>query len=317
MVNPVLEAELSSKSICELEEDLFYVFWHYLRDKLHNEPKYVIRHLDHMTTIIDFMRKACERGECPPIDTYEKRKAHQARSLGWLLIGRGNQIGQGKGTEPIIDPTTGNPLKYKGRPTTTLDWVHQYLRVEANPIQDKWLTQDNKRRVLKWKADLLHVLTEARKLYNAYKPRNTTESNEKATIARNAAHKLATEALRPVYGLPIERIPSIVKTEAKQALMFVLDKNKSPLEAVIPLVQRLAKEKLDKVVSADLVRQAASNDDEIKQPKPSSEPLITVVGLPSVRPPWGGVTGVVRKAWREHEQWKNEQRSLRCKKQSA
>ncbi len=65
MVNPVLEAELSSKSIGELEADLLYVFWHYLRDKLHNEPKYVIRHLDHMTSIIDFVRKACERGRVP------------------------------------------------------------------------------------------------------------------------------------------------------------------------------------------------------------------------------------------------------------
>lgn len=318
MVNPVLEAELSSKSIGELEADLLYVFWHYLRDKLHNEPKYVIRHLDHMTSIIDFMRKACERGECPPSDTDEKHKAHEARRLGWALIRCANLVGQGKGGETINEQRTGKSFTYRDRPVTVLDWVDQFLRPDAHPILQEMLKQDDHERILQWKVDLLGAFTEARKLYNAYRPRadskDPASTHDRKSLGRREAGKLITEAMRVVYRCQVRPLPRDVEGQAQEALERVLTRAEAPLAAVIPLVQRLAKDKLGKSICADTVRQAAEYERD-KPPRSNGLP-IKINGVPRIRTT-GGVAGAIGKAWTEHQLWKNTPHSSQRKKRSA
>ena len=318
MVDPALEAEIASLTIDELETKLFEAFWHYLRDKLWKQPKYLIRHLDHMTAIIDKMRRACEQEQCPPIDTYEKRKAHEARALGWSLIGHANRIGQGQGDNPMLDPQTKKPATYKKRPVTILHWVNQFLDLDTHPIQEALLKQDDLGRVLQWKVDLLAAFTEARKLYNAYKPRADSKdpatTHDRKRLGRQEAGKLITEAMRVVYRSHTRPLPEGVEAKAQEALDRVLGRRETALAAVIPLVQRLAKDKLKKTISADTVRQAAEYERD-KPPRSNGLP-IEINGVPRIRSS-GGVSGAINKAKMTLQLWKNQQGGSSRKKRSV
>mgnify|MGYP000848390796 CR=1 FL=1 len=319
MVDPALEAEIASLTIDELETKLFEAFWHYLRDKLWKQPKYLIRHLDHMTAIIDKMRRACEQEQCPPIDTYEKRKAHEARVLGWSLVWHADLIGQGKGDSPKLDPQTKKPATYKKRPVTILDWVNQFLNLDAHPIQEALLKQDDLGRILQWKVDLLSAFTEARKLYNAYQPRadskDPASTHDRKRLGRHEAGKLITEAMRVVYRSHTRPLPEGVEAQAQEALDHVLGRAATPLEAVIPLVKRLANDKLKKAISADTVRQAAERERDNKPPR-SNGLTIEINGVPRIRSS-GGVSGAINKAKMTLQLWKNQQGGSSRKKRSV
>lgn len=320
MVDPALEAELSSKSFAELETDLLMVVWHYFNEKLYSRPDHVIRRLDQMGFILSLMRKACEQGEVPPGDFEEKRTAHEARKLGWSLIWRANQIGQGQGNTPLLDRQTKKPSQFKKRPVTILDWVKQFLDLNAHPIHEALLKQDDLARILQWKVDLLLAFNEARKLFNAYKPRESGQDSEtthpRKQLGQEEARKLITEVMRLVLRCQVRALPKDIEDQAHLALGRVLAGDESPLDAVIPLVQRLAKDKLGKSIPPDTVRQAAEYERD--KPPPSKGQKVEIIGeRKQIIRSSDTVQGAIAKAWMAHQLWKNAQPSSQRKKRSA
>lgn len=319
MIDPALVTELSSTSIAKLETDLAMAIWHYFDEKPFAKPEHVITRLDQLSDIIDLMRKAVAKGETLPGDTQDKRTAQKARALGWSLIGHANRIGQGQGDNPMLDPQTKKPATYKKRPVTILDWVNQFLDLDAHPIQEALLKQDDLGRILQWKVDLLSAFTEARKLYNAYKPRadskDPASTHDRKRLGRKEAGKLITEAMRVVYRSHTRPLPEGVEAQAQKALERVLERAAPPLAAVIPLVQRLAKDKLKKAISADTVRQAAERERDNKPPA-SSGLTVEMDGVPRIRSP-GGVSGAINKAKMTLQLWKNQQGGSSRKKRSV
>ncbi|HMU40038.1 MAG TPA: hypothetical protein PKE31_13605 [Pseudomonadota bacterium] len=317
MIDPALEAELSSKSIAELETDVIMVVWHYFKEKLYGQPKHVIRRLDQMSCILTRMRKECEQGALPPGDMEEKRTAHAARELGWLLIWRANLIGQGRGNTLILDSQTKKPSRYKDQPVTILDWVRQFLDPNAHPIREELLKQSDLAHILQWKVDLLSAFQEARKLFNAYKlrksDRDSARTHDRKRLGTQEARRLITETMRVVWRCRTRPLPTDIENEAHQALACVLDKSQSPLEAAIPLVQRLARDKLVTTIAADTVRQAA----EYKRNKPPmSNGLSVKIGEKIIRSS-DGVSGAIAKAQMAHLRWRNSQPGSHRKKRSA
>jgi len=318
MIDPALVTELSSTSIAKLETDLAMAIWHYFDEKPFAKPEHVITRLDQLSDIIDLMRKAVAQGETLPGDTQDKRTAQKARALGWSLIGHANRIGQGQGDNPMLDPQTKKPATYKKRPVTILHWVNQFLDLDTHPIQEALLKQDALGRVLQWKVDLLAAFTEARKLYNAYKPRADSKdpatTHDRKRLGRQEAGKLITEAMRVVYRSHTRPLPEGVEAKAQEALDRVLGRRETALAAVIPLVQRLAKDKLKKTISADTVRQAAEYERD-KPPRSNGLP-IEINGVPRIRSS-GGVSGAIDKAKMTLQLWKNQQGGSSRKNRSA
>src|SRR4051812_15537756 len=93
-----------------LEIELTAHIWNYYRDKRWRVPRYVVGHLNQLSSLALKLGEAIEYEGMPIQEkTRDRQLARDARQLGWSLIHRAALLDEGKGSEPIRGAQTEEP----------------------------------------------------------------------------------------------------------------------------------------------------------------------------------------------------------------